>query len=76
MQKTDKNDELKPEYTREELGKGTRAKYFDSYNKANNLVLLRPEVAEVFATDEDVNEALMSLIRLARQSAGQKKKTA
>jgi hypothetical protein len=76
MKKTDKVEDLKSEYTRKELGNGTRGKYFKSYNEANNLVLLRPEVAEVFATDEDVNEALLSLIKLARQSAGLKKKSA
>jgi len=76
MKKIDKNEDLQPEYTRKELGKGTRGKYFKAYSESNNLVLLRPEVAEVFSTDEDVNEALLSLIKLARQSAGQKKKSA
>jgi hypothetical protein len=37
-------------------------------------VLLSPDVAKVFPTDEAVNEALRSLIDLARKSTGFKKR--
>jgi hypothetical protein len=33
-------------------------------------VLLKPEVAKAFSTEEAVNEALMSLIRVAKTSMG------
>jgi len=39
MNKT-KPDELRPEYHREDLGQGVRGKYFESYRKGTNLVLL------------------------------------
>lgn len=68
MRKDETLNELRPEYKREDLGKGTRAQYFEEYSKGTNLVLLSPDVAEVFSTEEAVNEALRSLIRLAEKS--------
>jgi len=64
------DDEMRPEYKREDLGKGVRGKHYQSYTKSHNLVLLRPEVAEAFPSEEVVNEALLSLIRIARASTG------
>jgi hypothetical protein len=68
MRKVKKSDELRPEYRREDLGQGVRGKYLESYRKGTNLVLLSPDVAEVFSTEGDVNEALRSLINLAQKS--------
>ena len=70
MKKVKASDELRPEYRREDLGVGVRAKYFESYRKGTNLVLLSPDVAKVFTTEEEVNEALRSLISLANKSTG------
>lgn len=65
-----KSEELRPEYHREDFGKGVRGKYFEAYQKGTNLVLLSPEVAKAFPTEESVNEALRSLIDLAQKSTG------
>jgi hypothetical protein len=70
MRKDKKSDELRSEYSREDLGQGVRGKYFESYRKGSNLVLLSPDVAKVFPTEEAVNEALRSLIDLAQKSTG------
>ena len=64
MRKVRKSDELRPEYKREELGQGVRGKHFESYQEGTNLVLLSPDVAKVFSTEEAVNEALRSLTRV------------
>jgi hypothetical protein len=66
--KTDKtatsdDDELRPEYRREELQGGVRGKYLDEYRKGTNLALLAPDVRAAFPTDEAVNEALRSVIQ-------------
>ncbi|RJR47678.1 MAG: hypothetical protein C4567_00930 [Deltaproteobacteria bacterium] len=66
--KKDKSDEMRPEYLPEDLGPGVRGKYFESYRRGTNLVLLSPDVAEVFQTEEAVNEALRSLIEIARRT--------
>lgn len=49
-------DEMRPEYRREDLGKGTRGKYFERVSKGTNLVLLDEKVAGHFAIDQDGNE--------------------
>lgn len=61
-----KRDELRSEYRRGELGKGVRGKYLEAYKAGTNLALLTPEVAAAFPTDKAVNEALRSLIEVAR----------
>jgi len=70
-----KHEEMRKEYRREDLGKGIRGKYFDEYKKGTNLVLLSPDVAEVFPDDASVNEALRSLVKIARQAKGPTKRT-
>lgn len=70
MRKTKETDDLRPEYKREDLGEGVRGKYFDDYQKGTNLILLSPDVAEVFSSEKAVNEALRSLIHLAEKSTG------
>lgn len=75
MRKAKVSDELRPEYKREDLGVGVRGKYFEEYRKGTNLVLLSPDVARVFSTDEAVNEALRSLIDLAEKSTGRTRRS-
>jgi hypothetical protein len=75
-----KKDELRSEYRPEDLGKGVRGKYLKLYRSGTNLALLDPEVAAAFPTDDAVNEALSSLIKVAENagltapSAGRAKK--
>jgi hypothetical protein len=67
--KTVKQEEMRNEYKRQDLGKGIRGKHFDDYGKGTNLVLLSPDVAAVFPDDVSVNDALRSLMKIARQPA-------
>ncbi|RJR45823.1 MAG: hypothetical protein C4567_02895 [Deltaproteobacteria bacterium] len=71
--KKEKDDEMRPEYSREDLGPGVRGKYLEDYRKGTNLVLLSPDVAQAFPTEEAVNEALRSLIEIAQRSTRQTK---
>jgi hypothetical protein len=60
-----KTDDLDiPEYTREQLGKGVRGKYYKRFTRGSNVVILRPEVQKAFPTSEAVNEALLGLLTL------------
>jgi len=70
MKKDNSSDDLRPEYKRENLGKGVRGRYFQDYKAGHNLVLLEPEVAKAFPSEEAVNEALMSLIKVAKKTVG------
>ena len=70
MNKADNGDntEMRPEYCREDLGKGVRGKYFARMSKGSNLVLLNDKVARAFPTDEAVNQALLGLLALTEQT--------
>lgn len=70
-----RNDELRREYRREDLGKGVRGKHINAFREGTNLVLLRPEVAAAFPTEEAVNDALSSLIEVAEHTANLKKRS-
>jgi len=61
-------DALRPEYRREDLGTGVRGKYHRADQEGKNLILLSPDVAAAFPTDEAVNEALRALIDVAKRS--------
>jgi len=59
------DDELRPEYDLSQLKGGVRGKYASKYKEGTNLILLAPDVAEVFKDNESVNEALRILIKIA-----------
>jgi hypothetical protein len=62
-------DEIRPEYRREDLCKGTRGNYLARVSKGTNLVLLNEDVAKAFPTTEAVNGALGGLLALTEQTA-------
>jgi hypothetical protein len=68
IMKKDNNtiDDLRPEYDFSRMKGGVRGKYIRRYRAGTNLVKIDPDVAEVFASDNAVNEALRSLIKVAR----------
>lgn len=57
------DDEILPEY---DLTGGVRGKYSQRYARGTNLVLLDPDVAEVFPDAEAVNRALRALAEIIR----------
>ncbi|MDP3047447.1 MAG: hypothetical protein Q8O07_08225 [Chloroflexota bacterium] len=52
-----------------DFSKGVRGKYAKHYAQGTNVVILSPDVAEVFTDSESVNEALRLFIKVARQQA-------
>ncbi|TRZ55749.1 MAG: hypothetical protein D4S02_17270 [Rhodocyclaceae bacterium] len=61
-----KIEEMRAEYRREDLGKGVRGKHYAEFEKGSNLVLLTPELAKIFPSNDAVNAALNSLVGVAR----------
>jgi hypothetical protein len=55
-------DELRPEYDFATMQGGIRDKYVQRYRSGTNLVLLDPDIAKAFPTDESVNEVLRLLL--------------
>ena len=62
------DDELRPEYDETVLKDGVRGKYTSRYRQGTNLVLLAPDVAAAFPTEQAVNDALRLLMKVAHQS--------
>jgi len=63
--KTEMDDELRLEYDLRELLKGgIRGKYAERRRAGTNLVLLDPDVAMAFPSEEAVNEALRLVLQL------------
>lgn len=60
--------DLRPEYKRSDFGEFARGKYAARLATATNVVVLKPEVAKAFPNDRAVNEALLSLIKVAEVS--------
>lgn len=67
-------DEMRPEYDFSQLEGRVRGKYAARCKEGANLVLLAPDVAEVFPTEDAVNEALRLLIKIAKASGDSSKK--
>jgi len=59
-------DDLRPEYDMSKLKGGVRGKYAKRFKKGTNLVLLSPDVAEYFPDEQSVNDALRSLVNIAK----------
>jgi uncharacterized protein len=76
LMKMARKDEMRAEYVREDLGEGIRGRYYERYQEGTNLILLDPDVAAAFPASESVNQALRSLIEVARRSTGGRKPSA
>jgi hypothetical protein len=59
-------NDIRREYKRSELGPGIRGRFYAAYRKGHNLVLLKPEVAAAFPSEQAVNDALLSIVRIAK----------
>jgi hypothetical protein len=68
--------EIRPDYRRDELGPGVRGKYLDAYRSGTNLILLSPDVAKAFPTEDAVNDALRSFVRVAQRTASTRRRAA
>lgn len=52
-----------------DFSKGVRSKYAKRYARGSSVVVLAPDLAQIFPDSESVNEALRRLVELARKSA-------
>jgi hypothetical protein len=57
------NDEMRPEY---DFADGVRGAHHQAYRAGTNVVLLDPDIAEVFTDSAAVNQALRQLVKLAK----------
>ncbi|MEP6741934.1 MAG: hypothetical protein ABJB61_05500 [bacterium] len=66
------NDDLRPEYDLSKLKGGVRGKYYREATAGTNLVLIEPELANVFPDTESVNRALRLLADTAESATAKK----
>ena len=64
--RTSVRNDLRPKYDLSQLKGGVRGKYYDQAREGTNLVLIEPDLAEVFRGEESVNRALRLLLSAAR----------
>jgi hypothetical protein len=64
------NNDLRPEYDLSKLKGGVRGKYYRQATAGTNLVLIEPELTEVFPDTKSVNRALRLLVNTAALAAG------
>ena len=69
-------DELRLEYKRSDFGAFVRGKYVEQLQARSNVIVLDPEVAQVFPNAAAVNAALRSLAEIARRSTSRPSRTA
>jgi hypothetical protein len=62
--------EMRAEY---DFSGGVRGKYVDRYRSGTNVVLLDPELAEVFPDSKSVNDALRALVAIAARAESRKR---
>jgi hypothetical protein len=58
-----------PDY---DFSHGVRGKYASRYAAGTNIVVLSPDLAEVFPDSQAVNEALRTLVRISGKTVRQK----
>ncbi len=63
--KTKQDDEMRSHY---DFSGGVRGKYAARYAEGTNVVVLAPDVAEVFPDSIAVNEALRTLVRMSART--------
>jgi hypothetical protein len=63
------DDTLRPEYDLSQLKGGVRGKYYRQASAGTNLMLIDPELVEVFGDAESVNRALRLLADTAKAAA-------
>jgi hypothetical protein len=65
-------DELRSEYKRSDFGALTRGKYIEELKTSSNVVVIDPEIAELFPNAAAVNDALRSLAEIAKRASSRR----
>ncbi|MFM7885154.1 MAG: hypothetical protein ACKPCM_00310 [Pseudanabaena sp.] len=60
------HDEMQSEY---DFSDGIRGKYYQDYMRSSNVIILDPDVAEIFRDSASVNDALRLLAKLMKPIA-------
>jgi hypothetical protein len=53
-----------------DFSRGVRGKYVERFAQGSNVMVLSPDIAEIFPDSESVNQALRMLVEIAGRSTG------
>jgi hypothetical protein len=70
--KTVADDELRSEYKRSDFGPLVRGKYIERLRTSSNVVMIAPEVSDLFPNEAAVNAALRSLAEIAKRAGSRR----
>jgi hypothetical protein len=70
----DRGEDLRKEYDLSQLKGGVRGKYYRQATAGTNLVLIEPDLMDVFPDGEAVNRALRILAEAARAASSSKRR--
>jgi hypothetical protein len=73
--KTVAEDELRSEYKRSDFGALVRGKYVERLQTSSNVVVIDPEVVDLFPNAAAVNAALRSLAEIAKRAGSQRRRS-
>ncbi len=67
-----KDPEMREEYdfTADDVRKAVRGKYAEAYARGTNIVIIEPDVAEIFPDSEAVNRVLRALAGIIKDREG------
>jgi hypothetical protein len=68
-------DELRPEYKRSDFGALVRGKYVERLRTSSNVVVIDPDVADLFPNAVSVNAALRSLAEIAKRAGSRRSRS-
>jgi hypothetical protein len=71
--KTPAAEELRSEYKRSDFGALVRGKYIERLRTSSNVVIIDPEVADLFPNATAVNAALRSLAEIAKRAGSRRR---
>jgi len=69
-----RGDDMRKEYDLSKLGGGVRGKYYRRATAGTNLVLIEPDLANMFPDSEAVNRALRVLADAAQTASASKRR--
>jgi hypothetical protein len=73
--KSSKLDELRPEYKRSDFKTLVRGKYARKLQASSNVVVIDPELLDLFPNASAVNRALSSLAEIAERAQNKRRTT-
>ena len=68
-------DELRSEYKRSDFGALVRGKYVERLRTSSNVVVIDPDVADLFPNAVSVNAALRSLAEIAKRAGSRRSRS-